>query len=148
MQSRKFLEALIRVLDERSQLNEQAVKEELAGYGSSELFCVAYIGRNSDANVTKLAEVTGMTRGAISKLAKKLQDHGLIECYQREGNKKEVLYVLTDKGWQVYLKLQDLNRKADERDRAFFETIPEEEAKALERFVGGYHAYLEKMLKS
>ena len=147
MQGRKILEALIRTLNERSKANESAIKRALPGFGSSELFCVAYIGRNSDVNVTKLAAAVGMTRGAISKLAKRMQDNGMIECYQREENKKEVHYVLTDQGWQVYLKLQDLNRKADERDRAFFETICKEDADALERFVDGYHAYLEKLLK-
>ena len=44
-----------------------------------ETHCIDYIGRLELPNVTKVAEHMGMTRGAISKMTKKLLAKGLIE---------------------------------------------------------------------
>ena len=54
-----------------SGLNEYSMKKSLEEYKPSEIHCIEYIGKNKDANVTKMAESFYMTRGAISKLAKK-----------------------------------------------------------------------------
>ena len=54
-----------------SGLNEYSMKKSLEEYKPSEIHCIKYIGKNKDANVTKMAESFYMIRGAISKLAKK-----------------------------------------------------------------------------
>ena len=51
-------------------------EDSLKGYKSSEVHCIEYIAKNADPNVTKLAESFYVTRGAISKMAKKLIKKG------------------------------------------------------------------------
>lgn len=53
-------------------LNKDKMEDSLKGYKPSEVHCIEYIEKNADSNVTKLAESFYMTRGAISKLTKKL----------------------------------------------------------------------------
>ena len=79
-------------------LNKVKMKDSLKDYKSSEVHCIEYIGSNADSNVTKLAESFYMTRGAISKLTKKMIEKGIIESYQKPDNKKEIYFRLTEQG--------------------------------------------------
>ena len=76
-------------------LNKIKMEDSLKDYKSSEVHCIEYIGKNAGPNVTRLAEAFYMTNGAISKLTKKLIKKGLIESYQKPGNKKEIYFKLT-----------------------------------------------------
>ncbi|MBC6498231.1 MarR family transcriptional regulator [Weissella confusa] len=49
-----------------------------------------------DANVTKLAEYSDMTRGAITKITNKMIEKGLVTDYKKPENKKERYFTLTD----------------------------------------------------
>ncbi|STY44464.1 MarR family [Listeria grayi] len=70
-------------------LNKIKMEASLKDYTSSEVHCIEFIGKSTDPNVTKLAEAFYMTRGAMSKLTKKLIQKGLIETYQNPENKKK-----------------------------------------------------------
>lgn len=48
----------------------QKWKKEFAGFTLNELEVIEHIGKIPDPNVTKLANASYMTRGAISKLTK------------------------------------------------------------------------------
>lgn len=67
------------LFDKMVWLNKSKMEDSLKGFKPSEVHCIESIGKNIDPNVTKLAESLYMTRGAISKLTKKLMDKGLIE---------------------------------------------------------------------
>lgn len=53
-------------------LNKDKMEEGLKGFKSSEVHCIEYIENNVDSNVTQLAEAFYVTRGAISRMTKKL----------------------------------------------------------------------------
>lgn len=48
-----------------------------------------------------LACSLNLTRGGVSRASKKLCDYGLITACQKNGNKKNIYYTLTDKGREV-----------------------------------------------
>jgi len=64
-----------------------------------EIHTVQAIGRYPGINVTKLAEYTGVTKGAVSQTIKKLTGKGLVQRTHAPGNAKEVVLELTDLGW-------------------------------------------------
>lgn len=78
-------------------LNKSKMEDSLKGYKSSEVHYIECIGRNVEPNVTKLAESLYMTRGAISKMTKKLIEKGIIESYQKPDNKKKFILNLLSK---------------------------------------------------
>lgn len=99
------------------------------------------------ANVTKLAAASYMTRGAISKLTKKLMNKGLIESYQQTDNKKEIYFRLTNKGQQVNQIHQELHHTFLERDQIVFENMTDDEFDTVFRFIGRYRYHLKNITR-
>ncbi|MGN7355726.1 MarR family transcriptional regulator [Paenibacillus sp. SAF-054] len=128
-------------------LNKDKMEDSLKGYTPSEVHCIEYIEKNADSNVTKLAESFYMTRGAISKLTKKLIEKGLIESYQKSDNKKEIYFKLTEKGKVVYQIHEDLHKQFQERDKAVFEQVTEEQLDSMLSFMDMYSRHLDAEIK-
>lgn len=124
-------------------LNKFKMEDSLKGYKSSEVHCIEYIGRNADSNVTKLAESFYMTRGAISKIAKKLIHKGIIESYQKLDNKKEIYFRLTSQGEEIYKIHEELHKEFQERDKAVIEQVTEEQFDIMLSFVEKYSKHLD-----
>jgi DNA-binding MarR family transcriptional regulator len=128
-------------------LNKLKMEDSLKGYKSSEVHCIEYIGRNVDSNVTKLAEPFYMTRGAISKMTKKLIKKGVIESYQKPDNKKEIYFRLTEQGQEIYKVHEELHKEFQERDKAVFEQVTEEQFDSMLSFVEKYNRHLDAEIK-
>ena len=128
-------------------LNKLKMEESLKDYKPSEVHYIECIGRNVDSNVTKLAEFLYMTRGAISKMTKKLIEKGIIESYQKPDNNKEIYFRLTSQG-KVINKIHDeLHKEFQERDKAVFEQVPEEQFDNMLSFVEKYSNHLDAEIK-
>lgn len=128
-------------------LNKDKMEDSLKGYKPSEVHCIEYIEKNVDSNVTKLAESFYMTRGAISKLTKKLIEKGLIESYQKPDNNKEIYFRLTEQGKVIYQIHEDLHKEFQERDKAVFEQVTEEQFDSMLGFVEKYSRHLDAEIK-
>ncbi|MFD1674277.1 MarR family transcriptional regulator [Alicyclobacillus fodiniaquatilis] len=128
-------------------LNKFKMEESLKGYKASEVHCIESIGKNRDANVTKLAESLYMTRGAISKLTKKLIKKDLIASYQKPDNKKEIYFRLTEQGKLIYKIHEELHKEFQERDKVVFEQVTEEQFDSMLNFVEKYSRHLDAEIK-
>jgi DNA-binding MarR family transcriptional regulator len=135
------------LLNKMAWLNKSKMKDSLQGYKSSEVHCIEYIGENIDSNVTKLAEFFYMTSGAISKTTKKLLKKGIIESYQKSGNKKEIYFRLTNQGKVIYKIHKKLHKEFQERDQAVFEQVTEEQFDSMLKFVEKYNRHLDAEIK-
>ncbi|PFM06612.1 MarR family transcriptional regulator [Bacillus cereus] len=128
-------------------LNKDKMEEGLKGFKSSEVHCIEYIENNADSNVTQLAEAFYVTRGAISRMTKKLIKKGLIESYQKSENKKEIYFRLTEEGKEIYKIHEDLHKEFQERDKAVFEQVTKEEFDSIISFVEKYSRHLDAEIK-
>ena len=135
------------LLNKMTSLNKPKMEDSLKGYKSSEVHCIEYIGRNVDSNVTKLAESFYMTRGAISKMTKKLIKKGVIESYQKPENKKEIYFRLTEQGLVIYKVHEKLHNEFEERDRAVFEQVTEAQFDSILSFMEKYNSHLDSEIK-
>lgn len=113
----------------------------------SEIHCIDLIGRTKDANVTKLSEALCMTRGAISKMTKRMIEQKVITKYQKPDNKKEVYFALTDFGKELYIKHEKAHKNYEKRDMKFFEQINVEEQDIILKFLEDFNNYLESKIK-
>ncbi|MBN2298876.1 MAG: MarR family transcriptional regulator [Deltaproteobacteria bacterium] len=68
----------------------------------SEIHTIDAIGRKRDINVTALAKILGITKGAVSQMISRLGKKGLVIRQKQGGNEKEVVVRLTPKGWKAY----------------------------------------------
>ena len=128
-------------------LNKFKMEDSLKGYKSSEVHCIEYIERNADSNVTKLAESYYVTKGAISKITKKLIKKGIIESYQKPDNKKEIYFRLTEQGKVINKVHEELHKEFQERDKAVFEQVTEKQFNSMLGFVGMYSRHLDAEIK-
>ncbi|MFC9416760.1 MarR family winged helix-turn-helix transcriptional regulator [Bacillus mobilis] len=128
-------------------LNKDKMEEGLKGFKSSEVHCIEYIENNADSNVTQLAEAFYVTRGAISRMTKKLINKGLIESYQKSENKKEIYFKLTARGKEIYKIHEELHNEFQERDKTVFEQVTEAEFDSIISFVEKYSRHLDAEIK-
>lgn len=135
------------LFDKMVWLNKSKMEDSLKGYTSSEVHCIESIEKNVDSNTKKLSESLYMTRGAISKLTKKLIKKRLIESYQKPDNKKEIYYRLTEQGKEVFRIHEELHKAFQERDKVVFEQITEEQFDNMLSFVEKYSRHLDREIK-
>ena len=74
----------------------------------AEIHTITMVGKNRQINYTTLAEIMGVTRGAISQTIRKLISKGLISASPGK-NRKEILLKLSEKGMIVYNAQQSFN---------------------------------------
>ncbi|MBF7017790.1 MarR family winged helix-turn-helix transcriptional regulator [Staphylococcus durrellii] len=140
----KLMSEMRRLYQKIEWLNKPQMQRELAGYTATEVHCVQAIQKIDDPNVQKLSQELYMTRGAISKLMKKLLAKSLIASYQRDDNKKEIYYKLTDKGYKIFATHERLHAQFQERDHKVFENIKDEHYDAMLSFIEQYSEHLEE----
>lgn len=65
---------------------------------ASEIHTIVAIGKNPGYNLTQIAEILGVTKSAVSKFVKKLQKKNYIMKRKVNGDNREFMLHLTDKG--------------------------------------------------
>ncbi|WP_313630880.1 MarR family transcriptional regulator [Enterococcus devriesei] len=143
----EVLEGFSEVFNKRAWLDKVKMETSLAGYTASEVHCIEFIGKHQDPNVTKMAESMYMTRGAISKLTKKMLKKKYIESYQKSDNKKEIYFKLTEEGEKVFNIHEQLHKEFEERDKDVFAPVTEEQYDAFLTFLERYNQHLEAEIK-
>ncbi len=143
-----LLKEIARMLERQDMLSRLTESVCLDAYGYSETHCIDFIGRLDRPNVTKVAEHMGMTRGAISKMTKKLLAKGLIEKYTLETNRKEVYFRLTGEGQTLFDEHAMRHRRWEKRDMEFLMRYSAEETAVVCRFMQEFNEYLEAQIES
>lgn len=142
----QIIRALTRI-QERSNIFEQHREEIFAGINLAEAHCIDKIGSMDCANVTKIATEMGMTRGAISKITKKLLGKNLIASYQKPENNKEIYFCLTKEGEKVYTEHKKCHREAQEDKLAILSAYSDAEQAIILRFLQDLNQNYDKKLK-
>ena len=128
-------------------LNKIKMEASLKGYKAAEVHYIECIGENKDSNLTKLADTLYMTRGAITKITRKLMEKGLIESYRKPDNKKEIYFRLTKQGKTISQLHARLHKEFHERDKAVFEQVTEEQFDSMLDLVTRYSRHLDAEIK-
>lgn len=67
----------------------------------AEIHTIEAIGNHPDINLTTLAQILGVTKGAVSQMIRKLESKSLIELKRQADNEKEIIPVLTELGQEA-----------------------------------------------
>ena len=78
----------------------------------SEMHMIDQIGDHPEMNITELAELIGVTKGAISQTVKKLEKKGVVSRYKGPENEKEVFLKFTSIGKDIYKKHKEVDKEA------------------------------------
>jgi DNA-binding MarR family transcriptional regulator len=90
------------------------------------------IQQNGKLTPAGLAEMVGMTRGAVSKIVEKLEAKGWVGRTANAGDKRSQWLALTRQGKSLVPKLAEL---ADKNDEHFFKCLEKVEQAALRRLL-------------
>ena len=142
-----LLKELAGMIERQEMLSKLTESHVLEGYGYSETQCLDAIGRMELPNVTKIAEQMGMTRGAISKMTKKLLAKNMIEKYTLETNRKEVYFRLTEDGQLLFEEHEKRHRLWEKRDTEFLNRYPSDEVDVMLRFMKEFNVYLQQKIE-
>lgn len=143
-----LLKEIALMLERQDMLSKLTESQCLDEYGYSETHCIDYIGRLELPNVTKIAEHMRMTRGAISKMTKKLLAKGLIEKYTLESNKKEIYFRLTEQGKLLFEEHEKRHKRWEKRDMEFLSQYPKEKVETVYEFMQVFNDYLENQIQT
>lgn len=143
----QLLKEIALMLEHQDMLSALTENQCLDEYGYSETHCIDFIGRLELPNVTKIAEHMRMTRGAISKMTKKLLAKGLIEKYTLETNRKEIYFRLTDAGQVLFDEHAKRHKRWEKRDMEFLSQYPLEKVETVCAFMQEFNEYLESQIK-
>ena len=119
----------------------------LVDYKFNEMHCIDFIGKLDKPNVTKLSDNLNLTRGAVSKIIKKLVKKGAIEIYRTENNKKEIYYKLTESGRKIFLAHEKMHHEWEKEDMEYLSGIDKDELVRVCAFFDNYNKFLESRIK-
>ncbi|CUU47784.1 MarR family winged helix-turn-helix transcriptional regulator [Clostridium beijerinckii] len=129
-------------------IKKTAERNFLTEYTFTEVHCIEQIEKMEDPNVTKLSKNFEMTRGALSKIIKKLIEKGAVEIYRKPENKKEIYYKLTESGMSTFMEHEEMHRSRLERDKVIFSKLSEDEKATFVSILDKIHEQLTTELKN
>ncbi|MCR1073727.1 MarR family transcriptional regulator [Clostridium botulinum] len=142
------MEGFKEIYEKEEILGKIAFRGEYEKYGVSEIHCIDFIGKIENPNVTKISENMNMTRGAISKICKKLLNNKLIDKYKKPENDKEIYFKLTKSGEELYKCHEIKHKKWEERNNNFFKNVDREEQEIVASFLKKFNNFLDKIIES
>nr|WP_242839885.1 MarR family transcriptional regulator [Clostridium botulinum] len=143
-----IMEGFKEIYEKEEILGKIAFRGEYEKYGVSEIHCIDFIGKIENPNVTKISENMNMTRGAISKICKKLLNNKLIDKYKKPKNDKEIYFKLTKSGEELYKCHEIKHKKWEERNNNFFKNVDREEQEIVASFLKKFNNFLDKIIES
>ena len=141
-----LMNLFVKYMEKQEILSKLTEDEKLHGYNYSEIHTIAAIGDLAEPNVTQIANYMNVTRGAISKITKKLLEQNLIEAYQQNGNKQKIFFRLTKSGQFIYDEHEKRHNLWLKRDDAFIKQFDSKTVAQIEKFMKAFNAYLERQI--
>ena len=121
-------------------------------YGSGDLLyltevhTISVVGKNESVNMTGLAELMGVTRGAISQTVRKLVSKGLI-LKLNSRNRKEINLSLSEKGKVVFRGLELHQKEIFAFAEPLYKAARKEETALVKRLFNNISANLEQRVR-
>ena len=110
----------------------------------SEIHAIHAIGSYPEINLTKLAELSGVTRGAISQTVKRLVSKRYIARY-RVRNNKEVNLRLSDKGYLINQRYMDFEKEQFVFAEKLYENASKEDITLIKNLFGIIYENMKQM---
>lgn len=111
----------------------------------SEVHLISAIFNHKEANASELAQVLGITNGAVTQVANKLVKKGLIERYKLPGNKKETYFLCTEQGEKVHYGHEDYHKKILVEAMKYIDSLEHDKVEAIDTFLNKVNEGVSRM---
>ena len=112
----------------------------------SEVHTISMVGKNDFLNMTQLAEIMGVTRGAISQTIRKLVSKNFI-IKSNSRNRKEINLELSEKGRIVFLGLATFHKEIFAFAEPLYETAQPRDIALVKRLFDAISGNMEQRVK-
>lgn len=113
----------------------------------TEIHTIAMIGNNTDVNMTRLAEMMGVTKGAISQTVRKLVHKDFI-VKENTNNKKEFCLSLSEKGRVVLKGQESFQKEVFDFAAKLYEQAKPEDREMVMRLFSAISSNMEERIKA
>lgn len=149
----KVLKALQELITTRESIKrtESSNKKNIlfgVSWTLTQFHIVAFLKENELMNNTILARELNISKPAVTKATKKLLEHKIIKEQQNEGNKKEIFYVLTEKGEVMAAIHEKLHRNAEKQYLSLLESFNKEQLETIILFLKTLTSHLKMEKRS
>jgi DNA-binding MarR family transcriptional regulator len=128
----KFMKAVKVWQDLEKQPRKFGIEQDLH---SAEIHLIEAVGHHAGVSVTDLAELMGVTKGAVSQTLKKLEGKGLVSKIADPDNSSRLLVHLTSKGKVAFYAHEHWHETMDGGFKEYFFGMPEEQLVFLDEFL-------------
>lgn len=91
-----------------------------------EIHTVVAVGKNRDINITELAKLQGVTKGAVSQMVYKLVDKGLLVKVPSPDSDAEIHLELTELGQKAFQEHEKYHKETQDEFFTVLRDLPEE----------------------
>lgn len=122
-------------------------------YGTSmllskaEIHTIVAVGNNPGINVTMLADILGITKGAASQMIYKLVEKGTVEKKVSPDSDTEVILNLTNEGLKNYAAHNEYHRQTNDKSIELLKTLPESFCEYMIEFLSAFEKTIDEELK-
>ena len=135
--SKEIMDLFLRIVNKYNSLEKTPVRRSSEhGLYHSERHMLDRVGDYPAMNITDFARVSGVTKGAISQVVKKLETKGFIRRYKRAANDKEIFIELTEAGRAVY---EERSKRHRETIAPLFEELKQHSEEKIAFLVSMFH---------
>lgn len=111
-----------------------------------EIHVIDAIGNNPDANLTQLAEIQGVTKGAMSQMVYRLVGKGYVRKTAAPDSDKEVRLSLTPSDQSAYREHKRFHEKRAGDAMDILDSLTPEESRVLDRIVNAFENMMDEAL--
>jgi len=109
----------------------------------SEIHAVEAVGKHPDVHMAEIANILGVTRGAVQQTAGRLLKKGLVEKLMDENDKKRVYLGLTPKGEIAFRGHEEYHAELSSYLTEHFDRLRPEEAASLKEFFTRVESFMD-----
>lgn len=142
-----LIDSFVKILNMHNEL-ERKPKD----YGTKELLhireihLIQTIADNKDIYLTRLAQIMGVTKGAISQNLSKLEKKGYVEKIRDPQNNSKNLIRLTNKGNVAYYGHEHYHEEVDKEIKNYFDNVPPAQAPFLNEVFSKLEGWIHRCL--
>ena len=130
----KLSSILIELYEKMSSWEHAVVKE--SGLTPAQMHAIEILGRQESLRMKELAQKLGVTTGTLTVMIDRLEQNGLISRRPNENDRRSIVVVLTEKGYQYFKEHHKLHL---ELTHEITSSLTEDEA-------GQLYTFLEKLV--
>lgn len=127
-----------------SEYSQKSFAHNYDGLTLNEIHSIHYVGILEKPNVTCLSSHMHITKGAVTKIMKRLQTQGYVEDYRLETNKKEKYFKLTHNGEEMFQKHKSIHAENFEKDKAIFNYFNQDDRNTIHNFLNSLKNHLKE----